>query len=80
MESGSKLVLFLVSWEMAGLPYSLISHMQGVYYVPDSLENEDNLAELDWEIELENASELDPVTITIEDLIEIADDNGLLND
>lgn len=81
METGSELVLFLVSWELAGLPYSLISHMQGVYYVPDEVGDEENLVELDdVETELEAVSETDPVTITIEDLIEIAVDNELLDE
>jgi len=81
METESELVLFLVSWEFAELPYALISHMQGVYYVPDELGDEESLAELDErEIELESVSASDPVTITIEDLIEIAEDNDLLNE
>ena len=78
MEVGSEFVLFLVSWKVAELPYSLISHAQGAYYIPDELiidevdildENND----IEPELELESAGDVDPVTITIEDLIDIAE-------
>ena len=82
LEVNSELVLFLVSWDMAGLPYSLLSHVQGVYYIPSELEDE-YLIEAEDEhlsIELEGINEIDPVTITIEDLIEIAEENDLLDE
>jgi len=80
IEVGVELVLFLFSWEFAGFPYSLISHMQGAYHVPEEIEVEGVLVDIgDWEIELEGLSEFDPITLTIEDLIEISEENGLLD-
>jgi len=40
LEVGSELVLFLASWEFAGLPYALTSHIQSVYYIPNEIEAE----------------------------------------
>ena len=81
IELNSELVLFLVSWGMINQPYSLISHVQGVYHIPELEDFEENLIDIiDVEIELEGVSEMDPISITIEDLIEIAEINGLLDD
>jgi len=80
---GDEYVLFLYTSGLTDSPYVLVSHVQGVYSVPSEIEIEESLVELEdleMEIELDNASELDPIMITIEDLIEIAEDNDLLND
>jgi len=80
MELGSELILFLVSWEFAGFPYSLTSHIQGAYLVPPAIEHEEYLVEIEnLDIELNPLSDADPITITIEDLIEIAEENDLLD-
>ena len=66
---------------MINQPYSLISHKQGAYHIPELEDYEENLIDfIDVEIELEGVSEMDPISITIEDLIEIAEINGLLDD
>lgn len=78
---GDEFILFLYSHEDIGFPYVLINHNQGAYYVPNGIELEESLMEIDdREVELENASETDPIMLTIEDLIEIAIDNDLLNE
>ena len=77
----TELVLFLFSRRLTNNPFVLVSHIQGVYYVPSSLGEYEYLMEYDnIELELEKASELDPVTVTIEDLINIAEENGLLEE
>ena len=83
---GAEYILFLYTSGLVDQPYVLVSHVQGAYYVPDEvmLEDTDILDAdtddngLDLELELAGASEQDPVTLTIEDLIEIADDNNLI--
>ena len=79
MESGSELIMFLFSWELIGQPYSLISHIQGVYYIPGELDIEKTVLEYEgFDIELESVSEHDPIFITLDDLIEIAEYYDLL--
>ena len=74
LEAKSEFVLFLVSWEFAGLPYSLISNMQGAYYTPYALDYDGQLLEFNYiEAELGAVSEIDPITISIGDLINIAE-------
>lgn len=78
LEVSSEFVLFLVSWKMIDQPYSMINHVQGAYRIPIELEVGDYLANLDdWEVELKNVNELDPIIITVEDLIKIALENDL---
>ena len=78
LEVSSEFVLFLVSWEMIDQPYSMINHVQGAYQIPIELEEGDYLANLDdWYVELKNVNELDPVIMTVEDLIKIALENDL---
>jgi len=75
----TELILFLFSRRLTGNPFVLVSHIQGVYYIPSSLEEYEYLVEYEnLELELENASELDPVVLTIGDLVEIADEDRLL--
>ena len=77
----TELVLFLFTHGLTGNPFVLVSHVQGVYYVPSQLGEYEYLVEYDnLELELEKASELDPIILTIEDLIYIAEENGLIDD
>jgi len=80
LEIGSELVLFLVSWEFAGLPYSLTSIIQSVYYIPHEIEHDNNIIEFNnCEVVLESANEANPIEVSVGDLIEIAEENDLLD-
>ena len=75
----AEMVLFLFTHGLSDGPFVLVSHIQGAYYTPDSIGEYEYLVEYDnLELELDKPSELDPVTVTIEDLINIAEENGLL--
>ena len=79
LEVDTELVLFLFSRRLTGNPFVLVSHIQGVYYIPSGVEEYEYLIEYEnLELELDNASELDPVILTIGDLLEIAEEDGLL--
>ena len=74
-------VLFLFASRIANNRFSLFNPVQGVYYTPHTIMGYEYLVEYDnIELELEKASELDPVTVTIGDLINIAAENGLLEE
>ena len=79
LEVGIDFVLFLYNtWKYStGNPSVLVSPVQGAYYVSN---NEDLMKHEDIGLELESAGEADHITVTIEDLIEIAEENGLLED
>jgi len=75
----TEFVLFLFSWRLTNHPFVLVSHIQGAYYIPSSVEEYEYLVEYEnLELELENASELDPVVLTIGDLVEITEEDRLL--
>ena len=83
MEVGSEFILFLYSYSdygVAELPdYVLVSHLQGLYYVPREVEGEESIVDFDGqEIKLESTARDEFFTITIDDLIEIAEENDLL--
>ena len=78
LDAGFDLVLFLVSWEMIEQPYSLVNHMQGVYRSPVE-RNRHTFDSDDWETVLENVGRIDPVTLTILDIVKITENSGLLN-
>ena len=77
---GDEFIMFL--WENFGdRPYAFISAFQGVYHVPASViaADEDLLDSDNIELELENVGVLDDIVVTIEDLIQIAEENDLLD-
>ena len=81
LEIGGELILFLAAWETEEL-YSPLSHIQSIYYIPNEIKDE-YITEIEdeyFELELENINEIDPIAITIEDLIEIAEENDLLDE
>jgi len=80
LEVGQQYILFLFSNEDIGFPFAFADPIQGAYHIPDFLVRYENL--FDYEnlhLELESVSERDRIPFTIEDLIEIARYNGLLD-
>ena len=80
LEPGREFVFFLIE-NFDGFPYALAAHNQGVYRVPIEIiaENEDLIDSDHLDLELDNVGVADPIVITIEDLIEIAEENDLLD-
>jgi len=79
LDVGTEYVIFLSrTWE--GVPNRFACFFDGVYYVPESIEisNEDILEYSDLNYELEVVSEGGRIPLNIEDLIDIAEENGLL--
>lgn len=76
----TEFVLFLYTHGLTEVPYVFMSPIQGVYYLPSGFESDEKLMEIGYFVELEKASDLDPIIVTVEDLIEIAEENGLLNE
>jgi len=81
---GSELVLFLWdrSWSGWG-EFSLAHTFHAAFYIPNSIENveiivlDENIEKL--ELELESVNEwFDGIPLTLEDLVEIAEENGLI--
>ena len=80
LEVGSEFILFLYSWVLIGRPYVLISHAQGAYYVPNHID-EDKITALEddeLDVELKRVGEWDLIMITLEDLVDIAEYNDLI--
>jgi len=80
LEIDTQYILFLFNvWESYNARSVLVGHKQGAYYVPSTIINEEYLVEYDnVTLELESVCEDDPIILTIEDLIEIAEYNDLL--
>ena len=80
---GSELILFLWdrSWSGWG-EFSLADTYQAAYYVPSSIEDVEITAldDEDLEIELESVNDWGYNFITLEDLVEIAEENDLLDE
>ena len=85
LEEGFEYVLFLERhWEWENFFY-IISNVQGAYHVPEEISEDEYLVESDdVTLELASAGEESDfgfdieLVLTIEDLIEIAEENGLL--
>ena len=80
LEVDGEFVLFL-SENLGSFPYNFITPSQGAYHVPiEVIESTEDLVNHDEiDLELENIGSVDHIIVTIEDLIEIAAENGLLD-
>ena len=84
LEVGSELILFLTCRAWTGWGQFTFSHTyQAVYYVPNSIDDVEITAlkddELDVDLESVNDYWHNDLVITLEDLIEIAEENDLLD-
>jgi len=80
LQYGAEYVLFLERhWELPNFFYTL-SNLQGAYRVPNVIASDEDLVEYgNISLGLETAADEDfGLTLTIEDLIDIAEENGLL--
>ncbi|MCL2865536.1 MAG: hypothetical protein FWE25_08365 [Lachnospiraceae bacterium] len=80
LSAGMEYVLFLFTHGLTDSPYVLLSHVQGAYSLAVGIGEDKKLTDVDyWGIELEKTSDLDPIMISVKDLVEIAEENELLN-
>ena len=80
LEYGAEYVLFLERhWELPNFFYTL-SNLQGAHHVPNVIASDEDLVEYgNISLELEAAADEDfGLILTVEDLIDIAEENGLL--
>ncbi|MCL2865537.1 MAG: hypothetical protein FWE25_08370 [Lachnospiraceae bacterium] len=80
LSAGIEFVLFLYTTGLTDNPYILLSHVQGAYSLAVGIGEDKKLTDLDyWDMELKKTSDLDPIMISVKDLVEIAEENELLN-